>query len=237
MTEPIGRIADILRDAAETHHVVYRIVDGVDSDWASWYADWLVNLSPLAEALGSRPVRSELVWLLVDLDKWYVAHQPDRPWETVYAERLLAHFAPPSATVAGPSAEPPAPEAPHQPAWTGMRAARPAADLDRSVRFYRDLLGLPVIGRFDQHDGYDGVFFALPGGGELELTAGPAQPLPSTDEDLLVLYVSTPGDVAAIGNRLAAAGVPTIPSANPYWNRCGQTFLDPDGYRIVIATA
>jgi hypothetical protein len=27
-----------------------------------------------------------------------------------------------------------------------------------------------------------------------------------------------------------------ISSANPYWNRCGRTFLDPDGYRLVIAT-
>jgi hypothetical protein len=31
-------IADLLHEAAETHHVVYRIVDGDDPDWASWYA-------------------------------------------------------------------------------------------------------------------------------------------------------------------------------------------------------
>jgi GNAT superfamily N-acetyltransferase len=28
-----------------------------------------------------------------------------------------------------------------------------------------------------------------------------------------------------------------VESPNPYWNRFGQTFLDPDGYRIVIAHA
>jgi catechol 2,3-dioxygenase-like lactoylglutathione lyase family enzyme len=115
--------------------------------------------------------------------------------------------------------------------------ARPAQDLTRSARFYADLIGLPRLGGFENHDGYDGVFFALPGGAELELTAGPARPAPSTDEDLLVLYVQTQAEVAAIGARLTAASVTRIPNRNPYWNRSGLTFLDPDGYRLVIAAA
>ena len=48
-------IQALLSEAAETHHRVYRIVDGNDSDWASWYADWLLNLSELPTLLG--PVR------------------------------------------------------------------------------------------------------------------------------------------------------------------------------------
>jgi catechol 2,3-dioxygenase-like lactoylglutathione lyase family enzyme len=118
-----------------------------------------------------------------------------------------------------------------------VRLARPARDLDQSTRFYRDLLGLPLLGGFENHDGYDGVFFALPGGGELELTAGPAQPAPSTDEDLLVLYVQTWNEAAAIGARLTAAGVTRITNRNPYWNRSALTFLDPDGYRLVVAAS
>src|SRR5262249_37586265 len=51
-------IADLLHEAAETHHVVYRIVDGDDPDWASWYADWLLDHSELPELLGRKPVRS-----------------------------------------------------------------------------------------------------------------------------------------------------------------------------------
>jgi len=119
--------------------------------------------------------------------------------------------------------------------WTGTRVAHPARDLGASVGFYRDLLGLPVTGGFEDHAGYDGVFFALPGGGELELTAGPTEPVAGTDEDLLVLYVGALADVQQVAARLAAAGVPTVPSANPYWDRFGQTFLDPDGYRVVVA--
>ena len=124
-----------------------------------------------------------------------------------------------------------------RPAWTGTRVARPARDLAASSVFYRDLLGLEPRGRFENHDGYDGVFFALPGGNELELTAGPVAPSGGTDEDLLVFYVSTLDEVRMIGASLSAVGVPIVESPNPYWNRFGQTFLDPDGYRIVIATS
>lgn len=113
--------------------------------------------------------------------------------------------------------------------------ARPSGDLERSGAFYRDLLGLRPTGGFAGHDGYDGIFFGLPGGGELELTAGPATARPGSDEDLLVLYLPTLDDVRETAAELEAAGVPTVPAANPYWNRWGRVFLDPDGYAIVIA--
>jgi len=87
-----AEIADLLHEAAETHHIVYRIVDGDDPDWASWYADWLLNLSELPGLLGMKPVRSELVYALVRLDKEYTATQPSERWENVYARELLATF-------------------------------------------------------------------------------------------------------------------------------------------------
>ena len=92
MSKTVKEIAGLLHEAAETHHVVYRIVDGDDPDWASWYADWLLNLSELADLLGTKPVRSELVYLLVRLDKEYTAAQPSERWEDVYARELLATF-------------------------------------------------------------------------------------------------------------------------------------------------
>ena len=120
--------------------------------------------------------------------------------------------------------------------WAAARVARPCRDLARSGRFYGELLGLPRRGGFAGHDGYDGVFFGLPGGAELELTSGPVAPVPGTDDDLLVLYLPAPDRVREVAGSLAAAGVPTVPAANPYWDRCGRTFLDPDGYRVVLAT-
>lgn len=83
-------IAALLQEAAETHHRVYRITDGVDRDWASWYADWLLRLSELPELLGAAPVRSELVYELVRLDKAYVAEAAAAPWPRYYAEQLAA---------------------------------------------------------------------------------------------------------------------------------------------------
>ncbi len=86
------KVASLLHEAGETHHRVYRIVDGADDDWASWYADWLINLSELPSVLGSKPVRSELVYLLVGLDKEYTAQGSDEPWESYYARRVIEHF-------------------------------------------------------------------------------------------------------------------------------------------------
>ena len=93
MTDQSDHVAALLHEAGETHHRVYRIVDGDDPDWASWYADWLLNLSELPEILETRPVHSELVWLLVALDKEYTAKAQDLPWPQWYASRILEHFA------------------------------------------------------------------------------------------------------------------------------------------------
>lgn len=92
MSEKIAKIADLLHEVAETHHVVYRITDGADLDWALFYADWLIRLSELPDILGGRPPRSELIYELVRLDKAYTDEQPEERWEDYYAEKLLAHF-------------------------------------------------------------------------------------------------------------------------------------------------
>ena len=91
MTSP-REIADLLHEASETHHVVFRITDGDDPDWASWYADWLLEHSELPDLLGTKPVRSELVYTLVRLDKEYTAAHPSERWEDVYARELVARF-------------------------------------------------------------------------------------------------------------------------------------------------
>lgn len=85
------KIATLLHEVAETHHVVYRIVDGDDPDWASWYADWLLDHSELPELLGGAPVRSQLVHALVELDRAHPADGAER-WEDAYARELAGRF-------------------------------------------------------------------------------------------------------------------------------------------------
>ena len=92
MADTATQISELLHEAGETHHRVYRIVDGADDDWASWYADWLVRLSELPALLGTTPVRSELVYMLVRLDKEYGDQKPAGSWEDYYARELIEHF-------------------------------------------------------------------------------------------------------------------------------------------------
>ena len=94
MDDRTARIAELLHEAGETHHQVYAIVDGADDDWASWYSDWLTRLSALPQVLGAAPVRSELTYMLVKLDKDYSAESPAGRWEDYYAERLVERFSP-----------------------------------------------------------------------------------------------------------------------------------------------
>jgi hypothetical protein len=92
MDDAQARIRELLTEAAETHHRVYRIVDGDDPDWASWYADWLINLSELPAVLGRTPVRSELVYLLVRLDKEFTTQHREGGWEAFYALQVLSEL-------------------------------------------------------------------------------------------------------------------------------------------------
>lgn len=92
MGSGVEQVSALLHEAAETHHTVYRITEGVDEDWASWYSNWLVNLSELPDLLGTKPVRSELTSMLVALDKEYVEGGPEERWEAYYARRLVELF-------------------------------------------------------------------------------------------------------------------------------------------------
>ena len=92
MDQRTQRVSDLLHEAAEVHHVVYRVTDGADDDWASFYAEWLVEHSELPEVLGSGPARSHLVHELVECDRASVDAAPDARWEDAYAERIVARF-------------------------------------------------------------------------------------------------------------------------------------------------
>jgi catechol 2,3-dioxygenase-like lactoylglutathione lyase family enzyme len=118
-----------------------------------------------------------------------------------------------------------------------IRVARPTGDLAAASAFYGDVLGLPVLASFEEHDGYSGVILGLPDASrQLELVAHEGTlPLP-TSEDQLVLYLGSAERVEKDAARLRAAGhEPRLP-ANPYWPRTGAVcFVDPDGYWLVLS--
>ena len=121
-----------------------------------------------------------------------------------------------------------------------LRIARPSDDLEALLPFYRDGLGMDILYRFTDHDGFDGVMLGGKGAPwHLEFTrahghrAGKAP----TQDSLLVFYIPDAEAHAAAVVRMRAAGFAPVTSFNPYWDVDGVTFEDPDGYRVVIQQA
>jgi hypothetical protein len=49
-----------------------------------------------------------------------------------------------------------------------------------------------------------------------------------------VFYIDEEQEWLDATARMSAAGYQPVPSFNPYWDRAGLTYEDPDGYRVVI---
>jgi hypothetical protein len=84
------KIAALLTQAGDVHHLVFADTDGNDDDWATFYSDWLLTHSELPALLGHRPVRSHLTRDLVELDEQYSRQNRSEPWPQWYAQRLVA---------------------------------------------------------------------------------------------------------------------------------------------------
>jgi len=115
-----------------------------------------------------------------------------------------------------------------------LRIARHTEQLDELVRFYRDGLGLELIGTFTGHDGYSGRFLAIPGtAAHLEFTLGSASTTPAPHpESLTVLYLD---DTAAVDAAVERSGATLVEPENPYWQRIGAVAVrDPDGFLVVL---
>jgi catechol 2,3-dioxygenase-like lactoylglutathione lyase family enzyme len=120
---------------------------------------------------------------------------------------------------------------------TTLRVARPTDRLEEVVRFYTAGLGLTVLGSFENHAGFDGVMLGVPGAtSHLEFTRkiGHVAGRAPTADNLLVFYLPDPEHWRAAVGRMIAAGYEPVASFNPYWDRVGKTFEDPDGYRVVL---
>jgi hypothetical protein len=108
-------------------------------------------------------------------------------------------------------------------------------------RFWSDGVGLSVLYRHTPTEPGTGehalVMLGLPAASwHLELVHDaddPVLPTP-TPEDLLVVYLDGPAPHGLL-DRIEAHGGTRVPAHNPYWDRWGVTFADPDGYRLVVS--
>lgn len=118
-----------------------------------------------------------------------------------------------------------------------LRVARPTNDLALVVAFWRDAVGLHELGGFVDHAGFDGAMLGMPGASwHLEFTHahGEVVARAPTREHLLVLYFDDDDQFATAVARMESQGHRAVPSENPYWDRAGRTYEDPEGYRVVL---
>ena len=113
-------------------------------------------------------------------------------------------------------------------------------DLERSLRFYRDGLGLPTEGIFGQEFEYGAVvWFDLEGGLKLAVwprasiskdTGLPVQP-PSATELTIGHNVNSREEVDAVMAQADRAGARIVKAAREtFWGGYAGYFQDPDGH-------
>ncbi len=120
---------------------------------------------------------------------------------------------------------------------TDFRVARPTDNLPEAVRFYREGLGLDVIGFFENHDGFDGKMLGRKGAPfHLEFThhRGHTVGKAPTHENLLVFFIPDKAEWQRAVERMKKHGYQPVEAENPWGNIDGKTFEDMDGYRVVL---
>ena len=121
-----------------------------------------------------------------------------------------------------------------------LRVVRPTDNLPEILRFYRDGLGLEVLDSFEDCNGLDAAFLGTPGGmyhfAFTHYHDQPAGKAP-TQDNLLVFYLPDADVWRQAVERMQRHGYEPVKAYNPYWDVNGQTFEDPDGYRVVLQHA
>jgi NAD(P)H-hydrate epimerase len=83
-------VAALFREAGEAHHAAYIETDGADPDWPIWYAEYLQPR--LSALLGATFTKSELVYLLISLDRDVQRQAPGANWHSYYAKALVSRY-------------------------------------------------------------------------------------------------------------------------------------------------
>ncbi len=116
-----------------------------------------------------------------------------------------------------------------------LRFARRSAHFDETVRFYRDLVGLPLCATFEESFGSTGAIFGLPRSTLTFEIVQAVEPVAVDSHEQLCLYFPDAAAQQRATARLAASGVEPVES-HPYWAATGAlTFRDPDGREVVFA--
>ena len=118
-----------------------------------------------------------------------------------------------------------------------LRFARHTNDLEKIKSFYVNVLGFQLLGEFNNHDDYDGIFIGKPNlDWHLEFTkSNEIVNFEFGEEDYLVFYLNNIIEYNLIIEKLNSNKINFINSKNPYWNDNGTIIKDPDGFNIIIS--
>ena len=113
--------------------------------------------------------------------------------------------------------EPPPPHWPEHLPVGALRVTRWSSRYDETVRFYHDIIGLPLLETFRASYGLDGTILGLPGSrAHLEIVGLRDGPPPTPGRDDLVFYLPDAAARDHIVARLASAGVRPVAQID-YW--------------------
>ncbi len=116
-----------------------------------------------------------------------------------------------------------------------IRFTRRSSNFEETVRFYRDLVGLPLYETFEGSYGGNGAIFGLPSWNlTLEIVESVAPVAVDRHEQLCLYFPDKQAQEAAIARLRAANAEPA--QQHPYWAATGAvTYRDPDGREVVFA--
>ena len=120
-----------------------------------------------------------------------------------------------------------------------FRVIRPTTLYAQVLKFYEKGVGLPKLGEFFNHSGYDGTMLGMPGEPyHLEIvcnSGGAPNPCPNKDNGL-VFYIEDTDALNKVAQRIEALGYTPVEAKNPWWGSRGAiTFEDPDGWPVILS--
>ena len=90
MDEDIRTLEQLFQNAGQAHHEAYIETDGYDPEWPQWYASYLDDKLP--GVLKAKFTRSELIWLMVELDHRQKSEAPGGKWALFWAKELAQMY-------------------------------------------------------------------------------------------------------------------------------------------------
>lgn len=84
-------ITALLHQAGEEHLATHKETNGDDPEWPIWYASYLLE-NGFETLLYAKLLKSDLIYLLVLVDKQQKSEAPGSQWEKYYADFFVKRY-------------------------------------------------------------------------------------------------------------------------------------------------